>query len=447
LTLREAIIATYELGYRYIWIDSLCIKQDSMDDWEGEAAKMASYYSAAVCNLAAGRGDDCHAGLFSKRNAFASHACIVTERWTNTSPQFSYHVHDSFEQFVRTTKQSSLAKRGWIRQELTLAPRTIYFGEEEIYFECLAFRAAESRPTKLLAPHIRNKLGRTMELLPTGSTSRRAQARILNWAEIVTSYSSCQLSFPLKDKLTAIGGLAQTYGPPKHYLAGIWRPQLELWLLWRPMGAKRYEDYVAPSWSWASINGYVMFDGDIVKKFRVLGYADDDDGYGGSMARDSEPFFYILDAQVTLHGTNPYGRVSDGFLRLTGGPFHLSSIPTSMEMSKVTSGSEITMKLYPDDMEPYILSKEKLDFVCFPITSTHLHELGGLILLPTGRGAGEYTRGGVFMLESDDEEQTIGFQDIFEHFGAQIRGLDIVEYESRTGRVLCGIDECTVVIK
>jgi hypothetical protein len=51
-TFLEAIRMTRILGYRYIWIDSLCIIQDSSSDWEYEAARMAIVYGNAVCNIA-----------------------------------------------------------------------------------------------------------------------------------------------------------------------------------------------------------------------------------------------------------------------------------------------------------------------------------------------------------------------------------------------------------
>ena len=51
-TFREAIRVTRTLGYRYIWIDSLCIIQDSKSDWEYEATRMATVYGNAVCNIA-----------------------------------------------------------------------------------------------------------------------------------------------------------------------------------------------------------------------------------------------------------------------------------------------------------------------------------------------------------------------------------------------------------
>lgn len=42
---------TVRLGYLYLWIDSLCIIQDSPSDWNCEASRMADIYSNAVCNL------------------------------------------------------------------------------------------------------------------------------------------------------------------------------------------------------------------------------------------------------------------------------------------------------------------------------------------------------------------------------------------------------------
>jgi hypothetical protein len=49
---REAIHLTRLLGHEYLWVDSLCIVQDSPTDWEVEASKMASTYGNALCNLA-----------------------------------------------------------------------------------------------------------------------------------------------------------------------------------------------------------------------------------------------------------------------------------------------------------------------------------------------------------------------------------------------------------
>lgn len=51
-TFQDALVATKGLGFRYIWIDSLCIIQDSEEDFQLECAKTGSVYSNAVCTIA-----------------------------------------------------------------------------------------------------------------------------------------------------------------------------------------------------------------------------------------------------------------------------------------------------------------------------------------------------------------------------------------------------------
>lgn len=41
---RDAIFVTRRLGFLYLWIDSLCILQDSREDWEREAASMGDVF-------------------------------------------------------------------------------------------------------------------------------------------------------------------------------------------------------------------------------------------------------------------------------------------------------------------------------------------------------------------------------------------------------------------
>jgi hypothetical protein len=49
---------------RYLWIDSLCILQDT-DDWNSEASKMAAVYSSSDWTVAASKGSRADEGLFS----------------------------------------------------------------------------------------------------------------------------------------------------------------------------------------------------------------------------------------------------------------------------------------------------------------------------------------------------------------------------------------------
>lgn len=52
-TFQESMDLTRRLGYQYIWIDSLCIMQDSESDWHREALTMSHTYGNSTCNIAA----------------------------------------------------------------------------------------------------------------------------------------------------------------------------------------------------------------------------------------------------------------------------------------------------------------------------------------------------------------------------------------------------------
>jgi len=63
-TNRDAISVTAQLGIGYIWIDALCIYQDSQDDWRTEAAMMQDVYKNSYLTISAVAGSDDHSGLF-----------------------------------------------------------------------------------------------------------------------------------------------------------------------------------------------------------------------------------------------------------------------------------------------------------------------------------------------------------------------------------------------
>jgi hypothetical protein len=50
---QDAVFTTWKLGIQYLWIDSICIIQDSKDDWEAESARMGSIYSNAYVTIVA----------------------------------------------------------------------------------------------------------------------------------------------------------------------------------------------------------------------------------------------------------------------------------------------------------------------------------------------------------------------------------------------------------
>ena len=63
LTFQQAIAVCRSLGVRYIWIDSLCVLQDDVEDWRKEAAKIPMVYRNTYCNIAAVNASDGRGGL------------------------------------------------------------------------------------------------------------------------------------------------------------------------------------------------------------------------------------------------------------------------------------------------------------------------------------------------------------------------------------------------
>jgi hypothetical protein len=67
-TFRDAIYVAQRLTVQYIWIDSLCIVQDSEDDWKRESSLTMSVYTEAFCNIAATAAVNARTGLFFDRD-------------------------------------------------------------------------------------------------------------------------------------------------------------------------------------------------------------------------------------------------------------------------------------------------------------------------------------------------------------------------------------------
>ena len=65
-TFRDAIELTRSLGFQYLWIDALCIIQDSREDWEAESKKMGRIFRRASIVLASSHAENPTSGLFPR---------------------------------------------------------------------------------------------------------------------------------------------------------------------------------------------------------------------------------------------------------------------------------------------------------------------------------------------------------------------------------------------
>ena len=90
-TYQDAIAITRLLGLRYLWIDSLCIVQDSTVDWQTEAANMGDIFKFSFCTIAASSASSNSEGCFFDRGP--SYAKLSVSKAAESAPQILSNVH------------------------------------------------------------------------------------------------------------------------------------------------------------------------------------------------------------------------------------------------------------------------------------------------------------------------------------------------------------------
>ena len=64
-TFKDAAMLVLELGFNFLWIDSLCIIQDDEEDWKQEAANMGSIFRNSYLTIATTKCHRSDESLFS----------------------------------------------------------------------------------------------------------------------------------------------------------------------------------------------------------------------------------------------------------------------------------------------------------------------------------------------------------------------------------------------
>jgi hypothetical protein len=124
---RGATTVTRSLKIDYVWNDSLCIIQDSDEDWNFEAARMGDIYQRSFLTILALDARDSHEGILSMRPGQATN-----DDGSNSLPQRQEYF-----------RRSPLCKGAWALQERLLSTRILYYTNCEILWECLSCTARE----------------------------------------------------------------------------------------------------------------------------------------------------------------------------------------------------------------------------------------------------------------------------------------------------------------
>ncbi|OBT98380.1 hypothetical protein VE01_03104 [Pseudogymnoascus verrucosus] len=407
-TFKDGIEITQRLGLDYLWIDSLCIIQDSVEDWQKESALMSSIFGGSTITIAACSARDGRQGCFTKQPYFSGglRARITDGELRRVQDFHSSKIYDL------STFETHLGTRAWALQEKMLPPRTIHVGDRGAFWECRTTIASEYLPDGLPRKLQRNLVRRNGKLQD-------------HWLDIVRLYSAANLTFG-KDKLPALSGIARLGHEETGdlYLAGLWRGELEEQLCWsraryppimmrpRPPMQPR-PPWRAPTWSWASI------DGEVTWHSRHKGGLD-------------TAYVQVLDAYTTKIGYDPFGQVTIGVIRLACSTMAAGYLVYPSESNYPEPEADATIVLYAGDRELNFsvqidcqddnnTSSGKLCYL-LPIlsgkTGTGTRRKGknmiyesmieGIVLQATGITKGEFCRIGSFKFYKDRSKYSDG---------------------------------------
>ena len=280
-TYKDAVWLVRTLGIEYLWIDSLCITQDDQEEWQSESARMGMIYSNAYFVLVAASAGNVHAGFLRRRTGskwidssnrqFGSGGGVAVIQ-SRLNPHQGGAFPCSQGIYRDACNNMPVQQRAWCFQERFLARRSLIFRQEEAIWECREGCICECGNGVTA-----NRRGYMPMLLATGSYSvapftgsRYDAEEFLElsggalryiWYPCLEEYCRRALSVAT-DRLPAIAAVAaivQSAEPRDQYLAGLWRSHLLPGLCWYavPSESSLPVDYVAPSWSWASVSGAV----------------------------------------------------------------------------------------------------------------------------------------------------------------------------------------------
>ncbi|KAF5013167.1 hypothetical protein FDECE_812 [Fusarium decemcellulare] len=271
----EAIRITKALGFQYIWIDSLCIIQDSAEDWNKEARKMSAVYGRSSCNISYVHPPSDAATKQHLRDPRRSLPCrILPSSWSSETSIRPSLIIQRTEHPLRRHWSANVFKgdwpllsRAWVFQERLRCPRNIYYGSEILYWEC-----CEGVEDEFYGPVVLSEGSKAefYSVFSVDDQSEYHQVRTLirQWFSLVQAYRLGSLTYE-SDRIMAFAGVARAIQLQTNYLylAGIWREFAELGLLWhiespwsrtkshfRDFPLRRQNMQIAsPSWSWFSV--------------------------------------------------------------------------------------------------------------------------------------------------------------------------------------------------
>ncbi|KAK8091995.1 hypothetical protein PG997_002356 [Apiospora hydei] len=271
LTIRDVMTVTLRLGYRYLWIDRYCIKQDDPVDKAGQIMNMGLIYNCSVLTIVAAAGEDPDYGLpgVSERarqpqisDDIKGHTVVAFPR----GPQFPDQGYHLVDQGVDISGRPPLS-----------SPARLHGPADDF-----APRSRHTRPEEQLQPVFQglNRPSQTADeailvldaIAVYSSRALTFDSDYLNAMQGIFHALSAQDKYPtanlagvplvaLPRMLNDAWGKKTGVGRKMHLLASGMTQALMIGLTWVTRPGRRRSPNLFPSWSWTGWTGSVGWGG------------------------------------------------------------------------------------------------------------------------------------------------------------------------------------------
>jgi hypothetical protein len=293
-------------------------------------------------------------------------------------------------------------------QERIFAPRILHFGgsTEELFFECNTLIRCECGGLNAArSPEQRTLKTKITEALARVGGGGEGEFRDELWKVYITAcenYTPRGVSFP-SDSLSAVSSLMHRFVPHLgKYYAGLWEHNLLISLQWEAAETalcRRHEEYVAPSFSWASRLGGVVWYMDMSKL----------------PTPETHDFAAVVDISCDLAGSDACGKVKSGYITLRG---YTTEMKIESKSQLFPDGKLEMIKEGFENCFVTLDSKEDLDKVdvgtvvkCLDVmrdkVGYHGNYVSSLVLLPVDGDHGRYNRVGFSTMGSTHFEDAV----------------------------------------
>jgi len=402
-TIQEAIFVTRQLGLRYIWIDALCIIQDSPADQDAEIKRMGEIYETATVTIVAASATHCKQGFLQRR----SYPWGVQE-WRSFKLPFLCPNGKLGELILEPTDpyftgDQPINHRGWTMQEFILPSRKLVYSTTQLIWQCRSVQAELGNKARRV-DSIRKDLIK-VQMLPmllssNASLSPPTQQPTLetlhnvrfNWQILVQNYTSRSLT-KREDVLPGISGIASRFACflSEEYKAGLWYSESNklnfienlFWSVQKRIGLSSSDSvqsnvYTAPSWSWAGQPDQISW--------QAL----------PDLLAQEDMVCSIEECSVQLAGTAAFGRVKSGILKVRALTRKLGSIGNGDLddlQCMVSLLEEENISVFLDAPTKNLAAR----FAPGPLWCILLTVYGGLLIMPLD---GKWVRIGIFYEKS-----------------------------------------------